>query len=111
MNQENLNMGTNDNLDKLIDKLKRSYKPEMIMLFGSRARNDAYPDSDVDLVKKKKKKKRPIQRRIDVRKVLSTDIPMDVLVYTPDEFEALRRSGSAFYKTLVGEGKILYKRG
>jgi hypothetical protein len=48
MKQGNLNMSTNDNLDKLIDRLKISYKPEMIMLFGCRARNDAFSDSDVD---------------------------------------------------------------
>lgn len=103
-------MYTNDNINVLVDKIKRAYKPEMIMIFGSRARGDVNPDSDLDLLIVKKTKKRPIQRRIDVRKVLSTDMPVDVLVYTPDEFEALRQSGSAFLKTLSEEGKVLYQR-
>ena len=103
-------MNTNDNIDHLIDKIKTSYKPEMIILFGSRARGDVDPDSDLDLLIIKKTKKRPIQRRIDVRKVLSTDMPVDVLVYTPDEFESLRQAGSAFLKTLSKEGKVLYRR-
>lgn len=99
-----------DNIDSLVDRIKTSYKPEMIMIFGSRARGEEHSDSDLDLLIIKKTKKRPIQRRIDVRKVLSTDIPVDVLVYTPDEFESLRQSGSAFLKTISAEGKVLYQR-
>lgn len=103
-------MDMNETINSLVDKIKTSYKPEMIMIFGSMARGDVHPDSDLDLLIIKKTKKRPIQRRIDVRKILSTDMPVDVLVYTPDEFEALRQSGSAFLKTISKEGEVLYQR-
>ena len=67
-------LGSNESIERLIEKLAVSYKPEMIMMFGSMARGDVHQDSDLDLLIIKKTKKRPIQRRIDVRKILSTDM-------------------------------------
>ena len=49
-------------------------------------------------------------RRVDVRKIAGTDIPMDVVVYTPREFEGLQKNGSAFLKKILAEGKILYEK-
>lgn len=102
-------LDTNESIESLIGKLRESYKPEMIMMFGSRARGDLKMESDLDLLIVKKAKKSPLRRRVDVRKILSTDIALDVIVYTPDEFEAMVKSGSAFIKTLFKEGKILYQ--
>jgi len=33
---------------------------------------------------------------------------VDVLVYTPEEFEAMRRDGNAFAELIVEEGQLLY---
>jgi len=106
-NQSSNNKG---NIDNLIKKLKESYKPELIMLFGSRARGDFFEESDLDLLIVKNTKKRPLWRRVDVRKILSTEMPLDVMVYTPDEFEALKKAGGAFIKEVLKEGEILYEK-
>lgn len=99
-----------DDIKILVERLKEQYRPELIMIFGSAARGDFDQESDLDIVVIKKTKKRPLQRRMEVRKVLTTDLPLDVFVYTPAEFDALCKSGSAFAKTLLSEGKIVFKR-
>ena len=35
---------------------------------------------------------------------------VDLLAYTPDEFEAMRRDGNAFAETVVEEGRVIYER-
>ena len=99
-----------DVLNNFVNKLKRSYKPELIILFGSVARGDFSLDSDIDLLIVKNTRKRPLWRRVDVRKILSTEIPVDIIVYTPHEFKMLKKSGSVFLKQILEEGKIIYEK-
>ena len=97
-------------ISDIVSRLKNVYKPERIMLFGSWARGDFSEQSDVDFLLVKRTKRRPLWRRVDVRKIAGTDIPMDVVVYTPREFEELQESGSAFFREILKEGKILYEK-
>jgi len=97
-------------IDSLVDKLIKFYKPDLVILFGSRSRGDCAEDSDLDLLIVKSTKKRPLWRRVDVRKILSTEIPLDVVVYTPNEFEYLRKSGSAFINQVLKEGEVMYEK-
>jgi len=97
-------------ISDIVSKLKELYKPEMVVLFGSWARGDYSKESDVDFLIVKRTKRRPLWRRVDVRRTVGTDIPMDVVVYTPREFEELKKSGSAFLKGVLTEGKILYEK-
>jgi len=97
-------------LNNFVNKLKQSYKPDLIILFGSMARGDFGRDSDIDLLIVKNTRKRPLWRRVDVRKILSTEIPIDIIVYTPREFKLLMESGSVFLKQILEEGKIIYEK-
>ena len=100
----------NEIIGDFVDKLKKSYKPDLIILFGSRAAKDFNQDSDFDLLVVKNTRKRPIWRRVDVRRILSAEVPLDVIVYTPSEFKQLKESGSAFLKQILKEGKIIYEK-
>ena len=99
-----------DIISSFVDKLKQSYKPDLIILFGSRARGDFSGDSDIDLLIVKDTRKRPLWRRVDVRKILSTEMAMDIIVYTPREFKQLKESGSPFLRQILEEGKVIYER-
>jgi len=108
-------METNKNIDmnnvkNLIDKLKGAYNPELVILFGSGANGRFDEDSDIDLLIVKKTKKRPLWRRIEVRKILATEQPIDVIVYTPDEFSKLKEAGRSFIKDVITNGKIMFER-
>ena len=41
---------TEEILDEMVDTLVQEIAPEQIYLFGSRARGNARPDSDIDLL-------------------------------------------------------------
>jgi len=97
-------------IDDLVNKLKKFYKPDLVILFGSMARADFTEESDVDLLIVKNTKKSPIWRRVEVRKILSTEIPLDIVVYTHSEFKKLRESGSAFIKEILAKGEVIYEK-
>jgi predicted nucleotidyltransferase len=90
---------------QLVDK----YKPEKIILFGSAARGDATPDSDMDfLIIKNDTPYMGRDRMIEVSRLIDRDLPADFLVYRRDEFEKRLAMGDPFLEMVVAEGKVLY---
>lgn len=99
----------NDEIKNIVAQLKKNYKPEVIMVFGSYATGNIHPDSDIDILLVKKTKKRPLWRRIEARKSIETDLPIDFLVYTPNEYIQLKKE-SLFLNSIIDEGKIIYQK-
>ena len=97
-------------INEMVYKLKALYKPELVMLFGSKAEGSDDAESDIDLLIVKQTKKRPLWRRIEVRKILGTDQPLDVIVYTPDEFSQLKKSERSSILYMLKNGKILFEK-
>ena len=90
---------------QIIDK----YQPEKIILFGSSARGDLNPDSDVDLLIIKRETPHYGAERIrELSRIIERNIPVDFLVYRPEEFEKRVEMGDPFLKAIVEEGKVLY---
>ena len=109
-------MATTDtrSADEIIAEMTRriveKFDPLQVILFGSRARGDARPDSDVDLLVVFPHVDDNRRMRVDIRGVLS-DLPVakDIIVATPDE---LRRSADRLGSILVPavrEGRTLYE--
>ena len=89
----------------------RPYDPEKVIVFGSYARGDIDEYSDIDLVIIKKTKKRFLQRLIEVAKLIDNELGnVDVLVYTPAEFERMIEYENSFIETVLKEGKIIYEK-
>lgn len=99
-----------DELSRIVSRLIDNYQPELIVLFGSFARDDHTGESDFDLLIIKDTDKRPIWRRVEVRKLIQTSMPLDIIVYTPQEFLKLKKSKSAFLESVLKEGQILYEK-
>jgi HEPN domain-containing protein/predicted nucleotidyltransferase len=98
-------------LEDVVERLRQAYDPVSIVLFGSRARGDGRPDSDADLLIVKDTPRRPIDRRIEVERILlDRTFPLDVLVYTPDEVWRLYLLGSPLVQDAVDSGRLLYMR-
>jgi predicted nucleotidyltransferase len=90
---------------QIIDK----YKPEKIILFGSAVRGKLTRDSDVDfLVIKKETPLYGVDRMRELSRMIERDIPVDLLVYRPEEFEKRLAMGDPFLKSIIKEGKVLY---
>jgi uncharacterized protein len=95
----------------IVKKIVSFYDPDRIVLFGSYAAGNANEDSDVDLfIVKKSDLPRP-QRTLQIRRLLfGSMIPMDILVYTPDEVENSKLNNSGFISEILNNGKILYEK-
>lgn len=96
-------------IDRMVKRIVKKFRPEQVILFGSQARGDAGPDSDVDLLVVMDVKGSKLEKRLEIRAALHDfRVPLDVIVTTPEEF--------AWRKDVVGtiewpasrEGKVLY---
>ena len=97
-------------LKKIISRIVKKYQPEKIILFGSFAWGKPSEDSDIDLLIIKKTKKRFLNRLFEVRKIVDGEIPLDVLVHTPEEIEKRLKLGDFFYREIIERGKVLYEK-
>lgn len=78
---------------RYLPKLKRRYRPSVVLAFGSRARGEALAESDLDLlVVSDRFRGVPFLERVSAL-LTELDIPfaVDVLCYTPEEFARKRR--------------------
>jgi predicted nucleotidyltransferase len=84
---------------------------EKVILFGTLAKGRIHEWSDIDLVVVEHTLL-PFFRRIrDIRKLLQPKVGMDVLVYTPEEFDRLCAERPFFQKEIIEKGKIVYEHG
>ncbi len=76
--------------------------PELVRLgcFGSYARGDWGPGSDLDLVAVVERTGEPFERRGSSWRTEDLPVPADLLVYTGAEWEALHRRGGRFSEML-----------
>ena len=96
-------------IERIVHRLKK-YKPEKVILFGSHARGSPDPYSDIDVVIIKKTRKFFLDRIKDVLKIAKPNFAIDILVYTPDEFEKMSSEGNAFLEYIIKEGKVIYEK-
>lgn len=101
-------MTTDTYLNEIV-RVLQPYDPEKIILFGSRARGEADAYSDYDLVLIKRTQRSFLERLRDmVPYLVSMTRPVDILVYTPEEFAQMGETGIGWI--VKQEGVILYER-
>ena len=99
---------------KITEIIVREYSPDKIILFGSRARGDIRPDSDIDiLVVSDREKDLPRHKRgQNVRlKLAGISAPLDILFYTHDDLNRFKNIRQSFCATVQREGVELYGKG
>lgn len=98
-------------VQEIIDRIVEGYDPERIIVFGSYARGDATPESDLDVLVIKDTPESWIDRVVAVS-LLSRPrlIPMDILVKTPDEVQYMLDRRSLFMRTIMNEGVTVHER-
>ena len=87
---------------------------QQVILFGSYARGTATALSDVDLVAIWDTDQRFLLRSEALLRKLYTffrGVDLDVIVYTPAEWEKLKRSSREFIRRIAQEGVVVYERG
>ncbi len=98
-------------LAEMIRRILAAGEPQKIVLFGSRARGDARPDSDYDLLLVEPSVLPRHKRAARYRRALTgLSGAKDILVWTPEEVAQWRDVPNAFITTAVQEGVVLYER-
>lgn len=97
-------------LKKMVARLAASGALRVV-LYGSYARGDFNADSDVDLLILKETNERFIDRIASALAVTGARIPVEPIVYTPEEIEEMRARRSGLLADAEREGKVLYERG
>ncbi len=85
--------------------------PEKVILFGTLAKGTIHKWSDIDLVVVERTALPFFQRLRKIRRLLKPRAAMDVLVYTPEEFERMCAERPFFREEIMAKGKVIYERG
>src|SRR3989304_1988415 len=97
---------------EIVRSIRAVADPRKIVLFGSRARGEHRPDSDIDLLVIEDSQLPRHRRAIPLYAALadlSLNVDTEVIVYTPAEVEEWRNAGAAFVTTALREGTVLYE--
>ena len=102
-------------IDQMVQAIVGETDPEMVILFGSRARGDFRVHSDVDLIVVEAEPFGPQRSRhkemLRLRQVVRPfAVPVDVLVYSQDDVEYWRDSLNYVLARALREGRVLYQR-
>ena len=104
-------MVNEDNIRRVAARIAIAANAERVILFGSYARGEATEHSDVDLMVIAESDLPRFKRSRELYSLIKPyPFPMDIIVYTPQEFERWRKSKVSFVSTVLREGKTLYER-
>ncbi len=95
-------------LDEVLRRIVAVAKPERIILFGSAARGEGGPDSDLDLlVVKSGVHRRRLAREI-YRSLFGIPVPVDVIVVRPEDVRAFQGKVGTIIDPALREGREVY---
>lgn len=100
----------NQEIQKIVQQLIQHYQPEKIILFGSAAFGKTSRWSDIDLVAIKKTNKRFYERIGEVSALIPHSVPVDILVYTPEEFRQMTVDNYFIKNEVIRKGKVVYEQ-
>src|SRR3970282_3004548 len=100
----------NKRLQTIRKKIKKDYRAEKVILFGSYAKGNATEDSDVDLLVVAPTKERFFERMASVRRLirdLRDGLPVSPIVLTPGELEKRRQARDPVVRGILETGVSL----
>jgi len=95
----------------ILRKIVAVYAPQKVILFGSYAYGKPNEDSDIDLLIIKDTDKRPIERWMEVKRLLrdrNRTVSVSPLVYTRQELEQRLAIQDYFIQEVLEKGEVLY---
>lgn len=104
-------MVATDFLPSVVERLVQGFHPRRIILFGSFARGDAGPDSDLDLLVVMDQVENKRNTAGDMLDALAdVPVPKDVIVTTPDEIARRGHVIGTVLEPALREGTVLYEK-
>lgn len=97
-------------LREIVHKVVQTAQPDKIILFGSAARGDMEPDSDIDLLVVKSNVHRRRTAQAIYMNLFGIEQAVDVIVVTPQDIERYRNAIGLIIEPALREGKVIYER-
>lgn len=98
-----------EKLDELVRRIVEAVHPLRIILFGSAARGEMTPDSDVDVLVVMPEGTHRLHTASDLHmRMIGLHMPVDILVTTEESLERHRDNIGLIYRTVLREGRELY---
>ncbi len=98
-------------IDQVVEQIVEKFKPEKIILFGSYARGNPRPESDVDLLVVMDTPLKESKQSLEIRRYLDILFGLDLIVHTPKKLKERVDMGDWFLRDVLKEGKVLYESG
>jgi len=98
-------------LEEVVRRVVAVAEPERIILFGSAARGEARPDSDLDLLVVKDGDYDSRRVTVDLYRALADlERDTDIVVATPAQVERYKDSFCLVFHPATREGKLIYDK-
>ncbi|MEI6500012.1 MAG: nucleotidyltransferase domain-containing protein [Armatimonadota bacterium] len=102
---------TESAIEEMVRRIVEAVHPDKIILFGSHARGEAGPDSDVDLMVIAPSDEDRAHRLLPVYGALrDVGVAKDVVWWTQEEIDDWRNVRGHFINRVLRDGKVLYER-
>lgn len=95
-------------LQDIVAKIVDAIQPEQIILFGSAARGEFGPDSDLDLLVVKDGVHRRKTAMLLYRTLGPMKVAKDIIVASNADLEKHRGNPATIYKPALEEGRVIY---
>lgn len=97
-------------LDEMVQRIAEGFKPQRIILFGSRARGDGAEDSDYDLLIIAPSSEPRWRRSVPIYKALmGLRAAKDIVWWTEEEVAEWQTVKNHFVNSAISEGRIVYE--
>jgi predicted nucleotidyltransferase len=98
-------------VSRMVEEIVRRFQPLRIILFGSHARGEAGPESDIDLLVVLAKVSDKRRAAVQIRRALACfPVPKDIIVTSPDEIAAKGDLVGTVLRPALREGKVVYEQ-
>ena len=98
-------------IDQVVDQIVEKFKPQRIILFGSYARGNPHPESDVDMLVVMDTPLSEVQQAIEICQRIEYRFGLDLIVHTPKSLAMRLKLGDWFLRDALQEGRVLYEAG
>lgn len=101
---------SNKIVKRFINLIIKKFNLKKIIIFGSFARGDYHKGSDLDLIIVGEFKERFIDRIGKIIELNDSDLEIDAMVYTEEEFQKMIKERRPFIEQVLEEGIVVYEK-
>jgi hypothetical protein len=105
-----INRKTNKIVKRFLNLIIKKFNLKKIIIFGSFARGDYHKGSDLDLVIVGEFKDRFIDRIGKIIELNDSDLEIEAMVYTEEEFQKMIQERRPFIEQVLEEGIVVYEK-